>query len=94
MAGLVKGIKGGIKRFFGSQDDDAAEEANDVGSPTLLLQTVCKLPASFLKVLQAPCFLHMTLTPCPLSSTMRTHPNFLNTFGARRPPHHNELPRR
>lgn len=41
MAGLVKGIKGGIKRIFGSQDGEGAEEANDVGSPTPYLQRFC-----------------------------------------------------
>lgn len=90
MAGLVEGIKGGIKRLFGSQEDNGAGEATDVGSPTILLQTVCKLPESSASTLP----LHTTLTPCLLSSTMRPrHHHFLQRFhGA--PPHQNRLPRR
>jgi hypothetical protein len=94
----VKGIAGSFKRrILGSQDDDGgAEEANDVGGPTLLLQTVCKLSESPSEVPRAPCFLHTALTPCLLSSAMRPHPHrFLKrSYGhLRRAPHHDRIPR-
>ncbi|KAF1928163.1 uncharacterized protein M421DRAFT_5239 [Didymella exigua CBS 183.55] len=78
---IVKGIRGGIqgiKRMFGSQNGDAAEEANDVGSPTSQLQTAHKLSSETEGILQPPAHnadamstkLSHAASPPPLPATL------------------------